>query len=313
MVTRRKRARSKTKRISFKLGASKRKKRRKVAYWPSLSGILKVLAAVSVLAAVAVVFVFLEKYVKENVPVSEKIGSLELLGVPTWVNEALEKRIYAAAKAGDVDLRLDEDAARLVQTNLEREVVWLDEVKVRITHNRLLIEAKWRKPLALVKSGLHKFYVDSDLVVLDFVPIPDLPIVEVKGLSAARKVPAQGEVWQKDDLAAAVAILDRLDQRDKIGAYEKPLLSEIDSIDVSNFNGRQNSQASHIILYTKDNTEIIWGVELGTWQQYLEATDEQKIAKLYWYYEEYGSLLNSAKYINLRDPQDDIPLPIDKY
>jgi len=66
-------------------------------------------------------------------------------------------------------------------------------------------------------------------------------------------------------------------------------------------------------LYAKDNTEIIWGAEVGKWQRYLESTDEDKLAKLYSYYKEYGTLLNVAKYINLRDPQDNIPLPIDKY
>jgi hypothetical protein len=49
------------------------------------------------------------------------------------------------------------------------------------------------------------------------------------------------------------------------------------------------------------------------WGQHLEATDEDKLAKLYGYYKEYGSLMGRAKYINLRDPQDKIPLPIDKY
>ncbi|GAJ08013.1 unnamed protein product, partial [marine sediment metagenome] len=68
----------------------------------------------------------------------------------------------------------------------------------------------------------------------------------------------------------------------------------------------------HIVLYTTDDTEVIWGAELGKWQQHLEATDAEKLAKLYAYYEEYGSLLGDVKYINLRDPQDRIPLPIDK-
>ncbi|GAI43037.1 unnamed protein product, partial [marine sediment metagenome] len=49
------------------------------------------------------------------------------------------------------------------------------------------------------------------------------------------------------------------------------------------------------------------------WQKYLEATDEEKLAKLYGYYKEYGSLLNAVKYINLRNPQETVPRPIDKY
>jgi hypothetical protein len=165
----------------------------------------------------------------------------------------------------------------------------------------------------VVKSGLRKSYLDDEQVVLDFVPMPNLPIVEVKGLSPMTKMPQPGEVWQRDDVAAAVAVLSRLDRMDGLATPDKPLLREIDSIDVSNFGGRKNTGQPHIVLYTKDGTEVIWGAEIGMWGQHLEATDEDKLAKLYGYYKEYGSLMGRAKYINLRDPQDKIPLPIDKY
>jgi hypothetical protein len=126
-------------------------------------------------------------------------------------------------------------------------------------------------------------------------------------------MPPAGEVWQRDDLAAAVEILDRLDHMDKAITPNKPLLFEVDRIDVSNFNGRQNKRYAHIILYSKDNSQIIWGAELGTWQRHLESTDEEKLAKLYSYYKDYGTLSGGARYINLRDPRDKIPLPIDRY
>jgi hypothetical protein len=45
----------------------------------------------------------------------------------------------------------------------------------------------------------------------------------------------------------------------------------------------------------------------------MEAPDEEKLTKLYDYYTKRGSLLNSAKYINLCDPQNSAPQPIDKY
>jgi hypothetical protein len=81
---------------------------------------------------------------------------------------------------------------------------------------------------------------------------------------------------------------------------------------VSNFDGRKSSRAPHIILYAGD-IEIIWGAELDKYQQHFESTDEQKIAKLYGHYKEYGTLLSGVKRINLCDPRDNIPLPIDKY
>ena len=306
MVRRRK---NKTRRVAFKLG----KRKSKITVNPSLTGFLKVLAVICVFAALGVGFVFLDRYVKKVAPAWGKTIDVELMEPPAWVNQPLRDKIIAAATVGGEDVKLDEDAVRLIQSNLARKVVWLQKVKVQATHDKILIEADYRKPIALVKSGLRRFYVDAELVVLDFMPMPNLPITAVKGLSPITKVPPVGKIWQREDLAAAGAILARLDRMDKLVTPDKPLLYEIDSIDVSNFKGRENSRFAHVILYTKDNTEIIWGAEIDAWSQHLEAKDEEKLAKLYNYYKQQGSLLGGAKYIDLRNPQDTIPLPIDKY
>lgn len=310
--------------MSFKGGTSKRKSRRKTNYYPGLMRILKVFAVACVSAAMGIGFVFvlwkgfisLDNYVKNNVPVWEEASILKLMDPPPWVNETLKTKIYDdAAPRGD--LIPNEEAARLVQKNLAQTTAWLDEVTVQSTHDSLQITGRWRRPLALLKSSLNKFYVDSDLVVLDFVPIPNLHVVRVEGLPLIIKTPPPGTVWQHDDLAAAVAILAHLERMDKILTPEKPLLYDIASIDMSNFEGRENSRFPHIVLYTNDNTEIIWGAEVGAWQKYLESTDKQKLGKLYGYYKKHSSLLGGitgVKYINLCDPQDNIyPLPIDKY
>jgi hypothetical protein len=299
-----KKTRDKTKRISFKLGTSKRKKQR--TYRLSLIGILKVLAMVCVFVVAGVSLYFAQMYVKSARPPG--IGPLELMNVPEWASSELKAKIRAAA--GGKTFRLDEEAAEIVAENLA-SVVWLDNIKIQTTHKQVLIKARWRKPLAMVKSGSQSFYVDDELVVLDFVPMPNLPIVKIEGLLA--KVPSPGEIWQSDDLDAAVTILAKLDQMDKAVTPSKPLLYEIDRIDVSNFAGRKNSRLPHIVLYAKDDTEIIWGAEFGKWQRYLEAKDEEKLAKLYAYYKEYRSLSGGVKYINLRDPQDNVPQPVDKY
>jgi hypothetical protein len=321
MAIRRKKTKTRrTKRISFKAGTSKRKSRRKKNYHPSLMHILKVFAVGCISAAVGIGFMFviwvgftsLDEYVKKNIPVWEKAATLKLIDPPVWANDSLRNKIYASA-APQGDFIPNEEAARVVQNNLAQTTAWLDEVKVQTTHDSIQITGRWRRPLALVKSGLSKFYVDSEMVVLDFVPLPNLPIVRVEGLPLIIRTPPKGKVWLRDDLAAAVAILARLERMDNIVTPDKPLLFEIASIDVSNFKGRSNSQFPHIVLYTKDNTEIIWGAEVDAWQQYLESTDEQKLAKLYEYYRKHGSLSGPVKYINLKDPQDNIPLPIDKY
>ena len=234
------------------------------------------------------------------------------MDVPAWVNAPLKTKIYAAA-APSGNLIPSEEAARLVQKNLAQGTAWLDDIRVQTTHDSIQITGRWRKPLVLIKMGLGTWYVDSEMVVLDYVSLPNLPIVHVEGLARMTSVPPPGSVWQRDDLAAAIAILARLERMDNIVTPNKPLLYEIATIDVSNFKGLSNRQFPHIVMYSKDNTEIIWGAEVGTWQQYLESTDEQKLAKLYEYYRKHGSLSGPVKYINLKDPQDNIPLPIDKY
>ena len=311
-MVRRRKTKSAAKRISFKLGRSKKRKKRRLTRKLPLKTVLKVLVSGCVIAAIVVGFVFLRKYVEQNVAVSSRTGTLKLVDVPDWVNESLIERVYTAAVADGEDLKLDDDAARSVQQNVETRIAWLDEVTVQATNENIIVSGRWRKPIAVLEVGLHKFYVDARHVVLDFVAIPALPIVRIKGLSRTSTAPPPGLVWQKDDLVAAVAVLTRLEHMDNLVTPDKPLLYEIDRIDVSNFNGRQNSRAAHIILYTKQGTEIIWGAEVGTWQRYLEATDEQKLAKLYGYYTETGPLLSDVKYINLRDPQQTVPLPVDK-
>ena len=314
MAASRKRKKSKPKKLPFTLsGLVKRKRQRTSWFGPSLIIIIKVLAIVCILCGIVIGLISLEKYVKETIPVQQGAVDLVLADVPLWVSDQLKEKVRTIATAKCSNLGLYDETVLSVQRNIEELVPWLDEVKVKTPHNILRVEARWRKPIALVKSGSIKFYVDSEQVVLDYMEMSELPIVEIKGLPPVAKIPPLGEVWQKDDLAAALTILNWLDHMDRTLTPDKPLLYEIDRIDVSNYNGRQNSRLAHIILYSNDDSQIIWGAEFGKWQRHLESTDQEKFAKLYSYYKDYGSLSGGARYINLRDPRDKIPLPIDKY
>ena len=308
----RKKNKSRKNKSFFSFGSARKGRKPKTDYKPALLAIMKVAVLVCVIAAVLVSFIYLKKYVKKSVIISQKIGTLELIAAPNWVNEQLKQKIYEAATGYGEDLRLDDDAAISIQQNIELNITWLDQVEVRTTHRSIRVSAKWRKPLALVKQGLHKFYIDADLIVLDFVPMPNLPIVEIQGLSMTKK-PTPGSVLEYDDLTAAIALLKKFNQWDQAQTPAGGLLYEIDRIDISNFNGRRDSRISHIILYTTDNTQILWGAEIGTWQRHLEAPDEEKLTNLYAYYKQYGSLLGDVKYINLRFSQDKVYQPVDKY
>ena len=314
MAASKKRTTINPKRISFKSRTSKGKKtKQSIRLIASLISSFKISLMVCILGGTAIGLIYLDRYRKETIAPMEGPVELELLDVPAWVTSELKQKAREAARGDLEQLRIDENAAALVQQNIDRRFVWLDDVKVRTTHDAVLIEGRWRRPVGLIKAGRGGFYVDCEHVVLDFIEMPNLSIVEIAGLPPVSKIPPPGEVLEGDDLAEAIKLLELLEKRDRIEISQKPLLSELDRLDVSNYNGRKNSRLPHIIMYARDNKKIIWGAEIGQWQRYLESTDEQKIAKLYSYYKEFGTLSGGVKYINLCDPQDDVPQPIDKY
>jgi hypothetical protein len=287
---------------------SSRAKRPTLRDWNWVA-ILKVIVVTAFLAASGAFLRYAEGYVRTISPAQE--GSLELVDVPGWADCNLRQRV--AEMAGGTRFPLTEETAALLARRLA-PMAWLDDLDVQVTHQAVQVRARWRKPVAVVDipEDRENIYVDADLVVLDYMPMPHLPIVEIKGVDLKRR-PRPGQVFDQQDLAAGVALVTLLYRMDAQVTPKNPLLEQIASIDVRNFNGRRYNREPHLVLRSKDGTQILWGAEIGEWTKHLEATDEQKLAKLYAYYRDYGSLSAGAKYINLRDPQDKIPQPIDKY
>jgi hypothetical protein len=196
-VAKQKKKNKKDQKTFFVFDSSQKKKKKKgdPTNWMT---VLKILLVVSIFVGAAVGLVFLDRYVKRVEPAAERPAILKLTGVPRWVNEGLKDKIYAAASGfGQQSLTLSDDAAMNVQRNIAQHVPWLSEVSVRTTSDRLLIDAQWRKPVALIEEGKNKFYVDENLVMLDYVEVASLPVVKVTGLSDADKKPVYGQVWMK--------------------------------------------------------------------------------------------------------------------
>jgi cell division septal protein FtsQ len=311
-MAKRKKKKPRPRKISFGLRSPKKKniKKRFQFNWPS-AGLLKPVAAICLLAATGLSLLFLDSYVKTVVPIAESKGPIELAGSPDWVSPELKERIIATAGTGQSSFQLDDDAARSVAQNLA-SFAWLAEYQVQTTGRTIKIKAEFRKPVALIKAGRQKFYVDENLVVLDYTPIPKLPIVLIKGVQALTAPPA-GQPWQRDDLQAAVELLALLHKMDAMVAAKQPLINEIQVVDVSNFQGRRDRREPHILLYATDETQIIWGAEPGSSHQCMEAREDEKLAMLYSFYEETGTLANRVKYIELRYPRKNIPQPLNSF
>lgn len=274
----------------------------------TLIAAIKVAAVMCLFVAGGAFLRYAEGYVGTAKPVGQ--ATLDLLDVPGWVNWDLRTKVIGAA--GGSQFPIVEDTAEVVAKNLA-PMSYLDDVRVEVTHEAVRVKARWRRPVALIQRGPAKFYVDADLVVLDYMPMAHLPIVEIEGVGTNFTPPAPGTAFDQADLAAAVRLIVALNRMDTEVSPRHPLLQQIASVDVNNYNGRKNHGKPHIVLHAKDGTELLWGAELGEWAKLLEATDEQKLAKLYVHYAQFPALSTGGKYVNLYDPQDKIPQPIDKY
>ncbi|MGB8225873.1 MAG: hypothetical protein WCE45_03245 [Sedimentisphaerales bacterium] len=272
-----------------------------------------IFAFIAVFVAIGAGFMFLERFVKSSMNLNEKTVSIQLVDFPDWGSAELKERIISTAGS---NIKLTEDVALRVGENLAT-LAWLVDIKVQVSNQAVSVSAKYRKPLGLIKDHDQQFYVDDELVILDYIPMRKLPIVEITGvpghLLSWRNV---GTKWQRDDVAAAVELLALLERMDSQVVPDKPLLAEIKSIDMSNFSGRRVASQPHIVLYAKDGTEIRWGAKKGQWQRYLEAKDEEKLTLLYNTYQELGTVqLRAAQkgsFIDLTRQQS-LSLPIDRY
>lgn len=305
-----KRKKKKPARQWFSFGAKPpvKKKARTTKAGPGRRIFFTVFGLLCILAVVAAGFVFLDRYVQRITTIGI-VGPLELVDRPGWFNNELIQKLQEAA--GGSEFALNETVARAVAENLEL-VAWLYDVKVQTTSGSVRVSAKYRRPVGLIRRSGKSYYIDHDAVVLDYLPIEDLTIVEIKGFSAGT-IPPTGEQMAGDDIAAAIKLLAVLERMDEISTPQAPLLGEIASIDVSNLNGRRNRHKAHIVLYAKDGTQVNWGAAYGRSARYVEASDKEKVAMLYEFYTQHGTIQCLAngfvKYIELRTPQEAVPRP----
>ena len=258
-------------------------------------------------AGITMGFIYLERYIRTQGPSAQKTGPMELTGVPDWLEPKWIETITQTA--GGRQFHLDEQSARIVAEKL-KNLSWMEQIRVKATPTVLQVQAVFRKPVARVKIRENRWvYLDAERAVLDPLPLESLTLAEIRGI-AAESIPPPGGLCHAEEADAAIQILKKLEQMDQRCCPDKPLLSEIDSIDMSNLAKRKNTSKPHIILFAKDQTPIYWGAAWGKAAVYLEADEAEKLTMLYNFYAQNGNtLLGKVKYIELRTPVIERPRP----
>ena len=145
----------------------------------------------------AIGLIYMDRYVsnaaKEETDdgyLKAKEGPLKLIDCPAWLNQEWVDKLIAAA--GGKRFPLDQGWAQEVATRLA-SLSWLNNVQVQTTPEFLKVKADYRRPVGLVPSGRkRKVYLDADMTVIDYIPVTNIPVIEIKGL-ASTKVPDPGQ------------------------------------------------------------------------------------------------------------------------
>ncbi|AQQ71219.1 hypothetical protein SMSP2_01585 [Limihaloglobus sulfuriphilus] len=229
---------------------------------------------------------------------------------PDWVTAQLEERIINAAIETVGSATIESGAAVEIGEKLALEMDWLSDVKVVTVRDGIDIYISYREPVALFKYDNTPYYLDSSCHVLNYCPVKDLNIVEITGFSTSgQTVPMPGVRWRRPELEAAVTLINLCRNMDRELAG-KPLLSEIARIDTSKFNS-SSVKDSKLTMVVDDGTKIFWGEPVQKASIKAEATDSEKLMRLYGFFGRYGTLRGTAQSLDLRRPAGMVPFSSD--
>jgi hypothetical protein len=227
---------------------------------------------------------------------------------PRWLTSPAWQDVLAEIER-HVDLRSDDDiyhpelcsyVARAVAAS-----AWIERVHraSKLNDGRIEIRASFRRPFAMSVRDATAYLLDATGVRLPRdVPVADVNAAEWILIRGARsRLPAIGQRWEGDDLAAGMRLAAYL--YEAAAAGKVPFRNQLRAIDVSNFGRRLDPRAGQLRLDTVfPQTYIHWGLPPG--EEYdIEATAEQKLKNLREKLAPTGALSDLGA-IDVRDPHE---------
>jgi hypothetical protein len=167
------------------------------------------------------------------------------------------------------------------------------------------VHATFRQPFAFVERDGTAYLVDRQGVRLPY----DYPVASVdpsfwtawmRVVNAAGPAPEPGQVWPGSDLAAALNLVDHLQQAAARG--EVPFRSWLTSVDVQDFAKVKSLLGKLRIRTVQPNTAILWGVPLGE-EADVEPAPGRKLELLRTYFVENRGQFPDGVYADVRNNQ----------
>lgn len=238
---------------------------------------------------------------------SRKACTIEWRNLPPWLEHPNQADFLAQreAEAGLTrgDHPGDGSLAERVGVNLSGSP-WIAEVqRVQVrSDGRIIVEARWREPLAVVERDGKALLIDVHGCVLrDDQPLNQVDRRDwhvIRGIEARATAP--GGVLAGDDLRAGIELVQYLMRAEAAGALNWRGL--IRAIDVSNHKLRRDRRAGEArILTTNVDAPIDWGLPPGR-EHGIEPAAQDKLTWLNLRHAE-GALLSARAALDPRDPR----------
>jgi hypothetical protein len=109
---------------------------------------------------------------------------------------------------------------------------------------------------------------------------------------AGQPKPEAGRPWPGEDVRAGLELVKLL--------HGKPFAADVAIVDVSNFGGRIDANAAHLVLHTRFDTEIRWGRPIRADDFYVEIDPARKLELLEKIHTRYGRVDAGWPWIDVR-------------
>ncbi len=268
---------------------------------------MNVMVVIVLLAAGALGFHFLWRYVDRQVVFPKAPPHVVLKNRPPWMSDFLAEEISRIAHPTGTHSAFDHQLLVDV-TQMLRASPWIKRVSgVRRAYGEssgdtIEIDCEYRAPVALVHWQDYFWLVDGEGVKLpeQFTAqqVPRIVLgsngkMNIRIIDGVHNPPVQsGQKWPGDDLTAGLEMVKLL--------YGQPYAEGIVKVDVTNFGGRVDVREPQLVLGTKYDTQIRWGRPVNSKDFFVEIPTARKLDLLRRVYEEYGRVDGKQPWIDIR-------------
>jgi hypothetical protein len=253
----------------------------------------------------------MENYTNRLAVFTSKEANGTLYNKPTWMSDPLARQILQESflpiqkELQDLHRRgMDNKFPEVLARELAKSP-WVSKVHwVRRSFGGMfVIHADFREPTALVKLEEGCYLIDQEGYLLPgkykYDALLDCGLLEIHGVKS--RLPEPGKKWVGKDLQGGVALVKLL----KTVEFRH----QVTAVDVTNYEGRCDRNASWLVLETDRHTLIRWGRPAGE-EGGLENTADDKVALLRGAYADYHHIDCNRMFVDITRSQNSVDASI---